>query len=91
MIFPCTKCGACCRIAYMIPDFPEPITKTGACHHLTSNNQCGIYDNRPEICNLRAMQVLSKMPEQEFYQKQADFCNTLMDIEGLGEDKRVKL
>ena len=35
----CKKCGACCRIA--------------RCNHLTRDNLCAIYDDRPLMCSFR--------------------------------------
>lgn len=86
--YPCTRCGACCRAAHLIPDFPEKLNDDGSCSRLV-NNECSIYDDRPLICNLREMEQLTRIPD--FYQKQAEFCNLLMDMEGLPEEMRVKL
>lgn len=55
--FPCTKCGACCKL---VPDnllsiFSLPKSPTGGCGHLKEDNSCAIYDNRPDICSVATM------------------------------------
>jgi len=44
----CTKCSACCRsISKILPEFDRG---DGVCKNLTSENLCGIYNKRPEVC-----------------------------------------
>jgi len=50
--FNCTMCGACCRHADRHTDFPEPVREDGSCSHLTEDNKCDIYENRPLICQV---------------------------------------
>ncbi len=55
--FPCTKCGACCRL---IPDdalkyYNLPRSKHGGCDHILPDNTCKIYDTRPDVCNVKIM------------------------------------
>lgn len=43
----CTKCGACC----VAPDISALGKAVGVrCPHLTADNLCAIYENRPQIC-----------------------------------------
>jgi len=43
----CTRCGACC-VAPDISSIGKPLGVR--CQHLTADNLCGIYENRPDIC-----------------------------------------
>lgn len=50
MAFKCWQCGACCRfIGFKIPEFDRG---DKACIHLTEENTCAIYKERPEVCRL---------------------------------------
>ena len=52
--FPCTKCGACCKQAGYLRDFPEPLMPgTLRCVHLGDDNSCLIYSRRPEVCRIK--------------------------------------
>lgn len=43
----CTRCGACC----VAPDIAALDKPLGArCPHLTADNLCGIYEERPQVC-----------------------------------------
>lgn len=44
----CNKCGACCKDIRWI--YPELADETGRCKHLTDDNECAIYDDRPHQC-----------------------------------------
>ncbi len=43
----CTRCGACC-VAPDIAALDKPLGVR--CRHLTADNLCAIYEQRPEIC-----------------------------------------
>jgi Fe-S-cluster containining protein len=43
----CTRCGACC-VAPDIAALDKPLGVR--CLHLTSENLCAVYDDRPEVC-----------------------------------------
>jgi len=50
MAIDCSGCRAyCCRVIGKI--LPELDRGDCACIHLTSENRCDIYENRPFICN----------------------------------------
>lgn len=85
MNFPCTKCGACCRRSYLLPFFIYTDIKTGICSKL-ENNLCSIYYQRPDICNINKINVLSfKGTLQEYYKVSAVMCNKFIK-----EDKMDK-
>lgn len=49
--FACNGCGACCRkVKFLHPDWPT--RPDGACIHLTQDNRCAIYENRPLVCRV---------------------------------------
>lgn len=53
--FNCWNCSACCRFCDKIDELKSFDRGDGTCIHLTEQNLCGIYDNRPEVCNTRKM------------------------------------
>lgn len=55
MDFPCDQCGICCRAAGSIEELKHFDRGDGACINLDDDNSCKIYDDRPEICNTRAV------------------------------------
>ena len=55
-VFPCTRCGACCRSLGKSPLFTQLDRGDGVCRHLnTSTNLCRIYEKRPKICRVANM------------------------------------
>lgn len=90
--FPCTRCGACCRVAAMLPGFPEPTTESGRCVHLTGDDLCSIYEDRPEVCRINAMwEKQNTLTLREYHRVAAATCNDLMRAQGMDESKRVIL
>jgi Fe-S-cluster containining protein len=80
--FPCTKCGACCKL---VPDsalqfFQLPRAKNGGCGHLNDDNSCAIYDTRPDICNVQKSwkQIHSKyITWDEYIELSLNACKVL--------------
>ena len=55
-VFPCTRCGACCRNLVKSPLLAQLDRGDGVCRHLDANtNLCRIYDARPKICRVSDM------------------------------------
>jgi hypothetical protein len=78
--FPCSRCGACCRLAFLVPesvrgDVVIPNEK-GVCIHLRKDNTCDIYESRPKMCKVDAMRP-PDVPPMEWYSKSLKACNTL--------------
>lgn len=78
MKFQCTKCGACCKRAGMSGLMPQ--REDGACVHLTKDNECEIYENRPDFCNVdKGFKILrTKNPSLtrwEYYRMNHLLCN----------------
>lgn len=81
--FNCTKCGACCKL---IPDvvllsLDLPIAPSGGCGHLTENNECAIYDTRPEVCSVERTYVKKHEPlgvtREEYFKRTEEVCRVL--------------
>lgn len=54
--FPCNGCGACCKSVQLAPETAWLDRGDGVCRHLDAGSaRCGIYDQRPEVCNVRGM------------------------------------
>lgn len=92
MNYPCTKCGACCRLIYTSPLFDQDMQEDdGSCKYLI-NNQCSIYEKRPEYCNIILM--YEKYYKQdynidEFYSLNIKVCNELQDMLGIDTKFRI--
>lgn len=74
--FPCTKCGACCRLIGNLPEMKDFNRGDGVCKNLTKDNLCKIYDSRPDICRMDKMQP-PVMTNQEWHRRNAIACNKL--------------
>ena len=70
MSFPCTKCGACCHVAGYIGFMPK--REDGACVHLSADNTCEIYEDRPPEC---------RVPDgpKRLHEATAAVCNVLQE------------
>lgn len=53
-IFPCTKCGICCRNIDKVPELKDYDLGNGTCMYL-KDNLCSIYSTRPDICRVDVM------------------------------------
>ncbi len=79
-MFQCTKCGICCKNIDKIPELAEFHTGNGICIHLTSDNVCDIYQNRPTICNVEKMYELKYrriMSKEEYERLNMEGCRML--------------
>lgn len=77
MIFPCDKCGICCRHIDLIPQLKQFDSGNGTCIHLTENHLCSIYAQRPDVCNVETMYKLvfsEQMSEAEYIKKNMQGC-----------------
>ena len=100
--FPCTSCGLCCKQIgliltnktqlpelqqFLLSKFPYKALEDGSCEMLNSDNQCGVYNDRPLLCNAKLLSISMHIP----YEVIAQNCNDLMDKYGLDESLKVKL
>ena len=92
-MFPCTQCGACCIVAGLKGLMPQ--REDGACIHLTEDNLCEIYDDRPDFCRIDDAQKMVKetknMTKRNYYKLSAELCNGYQEGFGIGEEYRVCL
>lgn len=93
MGFGCTKCGACCRLASVVAqgldiEFPYDFNEDGSCSKYNEASGCTIYDDRPEMCRTRL--VKDKSEREEYYEKCAMACNTMMDILSIDQTFKIK-
>ena len=72
----CDKCGLCCRMIKNIEELKPFDRGDGVCIHL-NENECSIYDSRPNICNSKYMfeHCFSEyMTAAEFVKKNQNAC-----------------
>jgi Fe-S-cluster containining protein len=103
MRFPCTGCGACCRVINRYERilereddtnpyyFPYQWDETGRCENLNDDNKCRIYETRPLICNVEAFTRALDLPLQEFYEINIGTCHELIDEFKLGEEMKPRI
>lgn len=92
-MFECKMCGMCCRNIQRYKEKILPILReilgeditefnikdnNGICVHLTNDNKCSIYENRPIICNTnKIFELLSTaigVDKSELYKAQHISC-----------------
>ena len=80
MIFPCERCGLCCKHINLIPQLKNFDSGDGRCIHLMNNNLCSIYGKRPDVCNVSKMYELvysKRMSEDEYIKLNIAGCESL--------------
>ena len=81
MKFDCDCCGVCCKSIRRSYFYTEELDRgDGVCKHLTADNLCAIYAERPIFCNIDAYydKFLSKrMSREEFYELNRAACRRL--------------
>lgn len=90
-MFPCTKCGACCRKADRLPDALKQhlsINEDGSCGFLLDDGMCSIYEDRPLFCRIEDI-VPKSMGLKEWHKLNASMCNALQEEAGMDESFMV--
>jgi len=90
--FKCQRCGACCRLVGL-SDVPEikalAREDSNACRHLTSDNLCAIYEERPIYCQVDGMYdhyvKQQGITQEEWYIKNAKACIELRSLLGVNK------
>jgi Fe-S-cluster containining protein len=102
MEFPCTSCGCCCKRINLLnstievndPEhilyFPYKSDENGRCEKLTSDNKCSVYMNRPLICDIEKIADKLNLDKINFFNKNIDVCNAMMDEDGIKDSLRIK-
>lgn len=82
-MFVCTKCGICCKNIDKVPELDDFHFGDGVCMHLTEDNLCNIYENRPDVCNVERMYQLkykSVMSQREYDELNSAGCKLLQQL-----------
>ncbi len=80
MKFECDKCGACCKNIRLSRWAKDLDRGDGVCKHLTAENLCEIYAERPIFCNVEAYYdeyFSDVMSREKFYKINYDACKRL--------------
>ena len=92
--FLCSQCGACCRVAGEEGFMPQ--RSDGACLYLTEDNLFEIYDERPELCNVKTMFNKKKeegdidgISEIDYYIDSTKACHILIDYYRMDEKYKI--
>ena len=85
-MFPCDKCGICCRHVGKIVQLKHLALSDGVCRYLDQeSNLCMIYDSRPLHCNVEAYYykyMKDAMSIDEFYEMNSEYCQKLKNSSG---------
>jgi len=94
-MFPCTGCGLCCQNITAIVELKEYDLGNGTCKYFDAvSGNCKIYETRPDICRIDKMfdmKYHKQFNKDEFYQLNADACNTMQDKYDMDESFKIKL
>ena len=86
MKFDCDCCGACCKNIRLSNLSTELDGGDGVCKHLTADNLCAIYSERPIFCNVDAYYdkfLSDKMSRADFYKVNRDACERLKKFDSV--------
>ena len=74
--YPCERCGECCRHVDLIAEMKNFDQGGGVCKHLTAENLCEIYSERPPLCNGEYLykNFYSDMTVEDFHQLMNMLC-----------------
>lgn len=74
-------------------DFPYKSDVNGVCEKLTAGGQCGVYDNRPDLCNIETIRqrYFGHLTTAEYYRLTAGHCNNMMDVGDVAVDFRIPI
>ncbi len=94
--FQCSRCGACCRRAYAVPEIDSTwILPNGSCKHLKDDNSCAIYDKRLDICNSDHYYEnevdKNDISKLEYFISNNMICNQLILEDGMNEGYLIDL
>ena len=80
--FPCSQCGLCCRMLRHVPALRDYNRGDGVCRHL-DGKLCGIYEDRPTICNAAKMYEAffkDAMSQEEFIAANLEACRKIAEL-----------
>lgn len=82
-MFRCSGCGLCCKnvkraveVTKHIKEleFPYNWDETGRCEKLMEDNKCGVYDDRPLLCNVDGVIKFFNLDKESFYGDNEKAC-----------------
>lgn len=79
MMFPCDRCGECCRNLNRSELYHDLDRGDGVCKYLVGN-LCSIYESRPLLCRIDESYNLffkDEMTREEFYRANLQVCSQL--------------
>lgn len=78
--FNCVSCGECCRHIHLVEGLRH-LQTNGVCKYLV-NDQCSIYENRPDLCQYDALyEMLKDQISLEDYDKlSVVYCEQLQNL-----------
>ncbi len=78
--FDCVSCGECCRHIHLVEGLKHLQTH-GICKHLV-NDQCAIYENRPDLCRYEAVYEMLKeqVSPEEYDRVSAIYCEQFQNF-----------
>nr|WP_200978367.1 YkgJ family cysteine cluster protein [Pseudomonas cichorii] len=83
-MFPCNKCGLCCKNLDKSPDYSHLDRGDGTCVNFDSqSNLCTIYNNRPLICRVLEYHEthLSHINKDSYISTNISICKKLQNTE----------
>jgi Fe-S-cluster containining protein len=94
-MFPCTACGLCCQNISTVDELKKFDLGNGTCKHYNIiDNNCKIYDTRPDICRIDKMYEIkynNYFTKKDFYIENAKVCNQLQEKHRLDNSFRIIL
>lgn len=85
-LFDCDRCGACCKSIRQSIFYSEDFDRgDGVCKHLTEDNLCAIYAERPLVCNIDVYydkHLSEMMSREEFHELNRAACERIKNPEG---------
>lgn len=88
MSFECDRCGVCCKNIRLSEFYSEELDRgDGVCVHLTADNLCEIYSERPLFCNIDAYWekfLAEEMTREDFYRMNYHACAELKKLTAQG-------
>ena len=78
-MFPCDRCGECCRNLQLSELYSELDRGDGVCRYLVGN-LCSIYSSRPLLCRIDESYdyfFKNSMTREEFYRANLQVCSKL--------------
>lgn len=78
-MFPCQKCGTCCRNIDKVEQLKDYDRGDGVCKWLI-DNLCSIYSSRPDICRIDYMyekKYYKLYSKEEFYNLNLQGCKEI--------------